>query len=156
MLALSVQNIGADDTPCLKFVIELRVNIDSPVDVGVTAHGNRVVIPITGGTFEGPDIKGEVLSGGADYQLVNEASGRTELEAIYCIRTDDGINIHVRNSGLIVHGDSGSYFFTAPRFEAPADSKYSWLNDAIYVCRPAGFYDGGIVLRVWKVCDSTE
>lgn len=131
--------------PELEFVLELKVKLGQAFGVGQTAHGNRFVIPITGGTFEGPNIKGEVLSGGADYQMQTER--RTDLEAIYCIRTDDGVSIHVRNNGIIV----GNYFWCSPKFEAPLDSKYAWLNDAIYVCRPAGFMDGGIVLRVWKV-----
>lgn len=131
--------------PELEFVLELKVKLGQAFGVGQTAHGNRFVIPITGGTFEGPNIKGEVLQGGADYQMQTER--RTDLEAIYCIRTDDGVSIHVRNVGLI----AGNYFWCSPKFEAPLDSKYAWLNDAIYVCRPAGFMDGGIVLRVWKV-----
>ena len=57
---------------------------------------------ITGGTFEGPGLKGTIVNGGADYQL--NAEGRTELEAIYCIKTDDGIYIHVRNRGIIANG----------------------------------------------------
>lgn len=142
------------DAPELEYVLELKVAIGTPVDVGPTSHGRRVVIPITGGTFSGPDIAGIVLPGGADYQLVDDSAGRTELEAVYCIQTDDGINIHVRNRGLIVDNGSGTYFYAAPRFEAPSDSKYSWLNDALYVCHPAGFSDGRIILKVWRVCDS--
>lgn len=131
--------------PEMEFVLELKVKLGQAFGVGQTAHGNRFVIPITGGTFEGPNIKGEVLPGGADYQMQTER--RTDLEAIYCIRTDDGVSIHVRNNGII----AGNYFWCSPKFEAPLDSKYAWLNDAIYVCRPAGFMDEGIVLRVWKV-----
>lgn len=135
----------AQPDPQLEFVLELKVQLGQAFSVGQTAKGNRFVIPITGGTFEGPNIKGEVLNGGADYQLVTQ--GRTDLEAIYCIRTDDSISIHVRNVGII----AGNYFYCAPKFEAPMDSKYAWLNNAIYVCRPAGFQDGSILLRVWKV-----
>lgn len=136
--------------PEVEFVLELKVKLGEAFSVGQTAHGNRFVIPITGGTFEGPNIKGEILNGGADYQLQNAEMGRTELEAIYCIRTDDGVSIHVRNCGIIIGTGEQTYFFTAPKFEAPADSKYAWLNNAIYVCRPSGFNDG-ISLKVWKI-----
>ena len=119
---------------------------------GETQHGRRTIIPITGGTFEGPNIKGTIISGGADYQIANTAINRTELEAIYCIKTDDGVYIHIRNCGLITMGPSGFYFRTAPKFEAPQDSKYAWLNNAIFVCMPGpGDGTGAIVLRVWKV-----
>lgn len=136
--------------PELEFVLELKVKLGQAFGVGQTGHGNRFVIPITGGTFEGPRIKGEVLSGGADYQL--QTKERTDLEAIYCIRTDDGVSIHVRNNGII----AGKYFYCSPKFEAPRDSKYAWLNDAVYVCRPSAFVEGGIGLKVWKVRDAYD
>lgn len=136
--------------PELEFVCELKVTCDNAYTVGKTSHGERVVIPITGGTFEGPLMKGTVLSGGADYQLVDKTKGRTELEAIYSIRTDDGVNIHIRNVGLLTYGSNGYYFRTAPKFEAPSDSKYDWLNNAIYICEPA-VKEGYISLKVWKV-----
>ena len=136
------------ETPQLEFAMQLKVTIGEAYSCGETQHGERIVIPITGGTFEGPKLKGTILNGGADYQLVNKALSRTELEAIYCIKTDDGINIHVRNKGIIADG----YFKCAPQFEAPADSKYAWLNNALFVCSPdwtQGFQ--GIVLNVWMV-----
>ena len=143
----------AAEAPGLEFAFELHVKIDGAFGVGPTSHGDRFVIPITGGTFEGPLIHGEILAGGADYQLVDKERNRTELEAIYCIRTHDGVSIHVRNQGIIAGEGEQTYFFTSPRFEAPADSPYAWLNDGIYVCRPdfAGGQPGTIVLRVWRV-----
>jgi hypothetical protein len=102
-------------------------------------------------------LKGTILSGGADYQLANADGTRTELEAIYSIRTDDGIYIHVRNRGLVCDGKNADgtpyyYFKAAPQFEAPKDSRYAWLNDALFVCQPEWVKDfNGIVLNVWKV-----
>ncbi len=143
--------------PGLEFVMQLRVTCDPAVVAGPSTAGTRVTIPITGGTFSGPRIRGEVLNGGADYQLVHEAAGRTDLEALYNIRTDDGVTIHVRNRGIISGGDGGWYFFTAPAFEAPVESQYAWLNDAIYVCRPAAEgMPGGVVLDVWRVTDGAD
>lgn len=143
--------------PDLEFVVQLNVNISGAYTVGETPHGKRTVIPITGGTFEGPLLKGTVLSGGADYQLANKEGNRTELEAIYSIKTDDGVYIHVRNRGIIYHGPDANgqptfYFKAAPQFEAPSDSRYAWLNNAIYVCQPAQkSIPGGITLNVWRV-----
>lgn len=143
------------DTPQLEFVMRLKVTIDEPYSCGETQHGQRVVIPITGGTFEGPRLKGTILSGGADYQLVNKALDRTELEAIYCIKTDDDVCIHVRNKGIIANGkdENGNpsfYFKCTPQFEAPADSKYAWLNNALFICQPDWSQQfKGIVLNVW-------
>ena len=144
------------EAPKLEFALQLKVTLGEAFSINNTQHGRRTVIPITGGTFEGPLLKGTILNGGADYQLAN-ADGRTELEAIYCIKTDDGVYIHVRNRGIIAAGEGANgqpsfYFRAAPQFEAPADSKYGWLNNSLFVCAPsfsAGFQ--GIVLNVWRV-----
>ena len=84
----------------MEFALQLKVTLGDAYTCGETQHGRRTIIPITGGTFEGPNIKGTIINGGADYQIANTAINRTELEAIYCIKTDDGVNIHVRNRVL--------------------------------------------------------
>ena len=136
MLQVSAQSYPPKDTPQLEFALQLKVTLGQAFSIENTQHGRRTVIPITGGTFEGPGIKGTIINGGADYQLAN-AQGRTELEAIYCIKTDDGVYIHVRNRGIIAGG---------------ADSKYGWLNNALFVCAPEFSQQfQGIVLNVWKI-----
>ena len=160
VLLAFVLNAGAQDNipeaPQAEFVMQLKVTLGETYSCGETQHGRRTVIPITGGTFEGPNIKGTILNGGADYQLAN-AAGRTEVEAIYSIRTDDGVNIHIRNRGIIANsrdaqGNPSFYFRCAPQFEAPSDSKYAWLNNSLFLCAPS-FSSGfqGIVLNVWRV-----
>ena len=99
-LGIHAQVEAPKDTPQLEFALQLKVTLGETFGINNTQHGRRTVIPIKGGTFEGPGIKGTIISGGADYQLAN-ADGRTELEAIYCIKTDDGVYIHVRNRGII-------------------------------------------------------
>ncbi len=129
------QQNGEPKAPELEYVVRLNVTLGQAFTVGDNGKGTRTIIPITGGTFQGPDIKGEVLPGGADYQM--QCDGRTEIEAIYCIRTDDGVSIHVRNCGIIkMGGQGGMYFRCAPKFEAPKDSKYSWMNESLFLCQP--------------------
>lgn len=140
------------ETPVLDHVMDLNVSIDNSIDVGNTPCGKRNIVPITGGTFEGPGIKGTILSGGADYQLMSADKSRNNLEAIYNLRTDDGVNIHIRNRGIA----TDRYFFCTPTFEAPNNSRYAWLNNSIFVCRPIGFGKGEIKLRVWRVQDANE
>lgn len=156
-LRLQAQTYPPTTAPQLEFALQLRVQIGQAYAVGQTPRGRRIVIPITGGTFEGPLLKGTIIPGGADYQLADTEGTRTELEAIYNIRTDDGIHIHVRNRGLVCDGkdaDGKSYYYfkAAPQFEAPQDSRYAWLNNALFVCQPEWVKDfNGIVLNVWKV-----
>ncbi len=156
-VSLCAQTYPPQHNPQLEFVMQLRVTLGETYSVGDTQHGRRIVIPITGGTFVGPAVNGTILNGGADYQLANADGTRTELEAIYSIKTHDGVYIHVRNRGIIYNGTDEMckkqfYFKAAPQFEAPADSRYAWLNNALFVCEPE-FTPAfkGIVLNVWKV-----
>lgn len=156
-LTTNAQTYPPTVAPQLEFAMQLRVTLGQAYSVGLTQHGRRTVIPITGGNFEGPLLRGTILNGGADYQTAVDSLHRTELEAIYSIQTDDGVYIHIRNRGIIRTGADADghpqfYFMAAPQFEAPNDSRYAWLNNSLFVCAPE-FSQGfqGIVLNVWRV-----
>lgn len=107
--------------------------LEERVSHGKTPFGERFRIPIIGGSFEGPDIRGRIVPGGADWQLLR-ADGYLELLADYYMETDDKVQIKVVNRGLIqtVPGPDGRrYAMTTPRFEAPM-GKYGWLNQLIF------------------------
>ncbi|WP_163279680.1 DUF3237 family protein, partial [Enterobacter hormaechei] len=86
-----------------------------------------------GGTVEGAGIRGRVLPGGADFQVIRP-SGLTELQARYVIETQDGALVYVENNGLrfgppealerIRRGEPVDpaliYFRSTPRFETAA------------------------------------
>lgn len=165
LLLISLKLLAQNPTaPNLEFVMELKVTTDKAVKIGETSRGERRFIPITGGTFEGPNIKGTVLNGGADYQYFTEnknGDSRTEIEAIYTIKTDDEVLIHIRNVGIVARskaenkqtkaGNSEVYFRAAPKFEAPNNSKYDWMNNAIFVCKGIPTGQGYVRIQVWKV-----
>jgi Protein of unknown function (DUF3237) len=150
------------DAPRLEFFCELNVTLASPIVVGETSHGTRRIINITGGNVSGPQIKGEILNGGADWQMLRK-DGVTEVEAHYQFRTDDGVIIYIKNIGLrvatpevaarIAKGedvDASLYYFrTLPRFEATA-GKYAWVNDTMFICTGVRKGDSA-VLQVWRV-----
>ncbi|MEW9670496.1 DUF3237 domain-containing protein [Ammoniphilus sp. 3BR4] len=131
----------------LEFLMEAVVEIGEPLVVGETARGFRRVIPITGGTFEGPRLKGKIIPGGADWQVIRP-DGVTELEARYTVQTEDGELISIVNKGLrhgpeevmqkLLQGlyvDPDEYYFkTVPVFEVSGD-RYAWLNRKIFVGR---------------------
>jgi len=133
-------------TPRLERLFRAVVEIGAPLSVGGTPLGERRVIPITGGRFEGEKLAGDVLPGGADWQLVRP-DGTTLLEARYTLRTRDGALVYVRNRGVragpadvlarLARGeavDPASYYFrTRPQFETGAP-QYAWLNDLLAVC----------------------
>jgi hypothetical protein len=153
------------ENPRTEFVFEAYVTLLAPVEVGPSAYGNRRAIPITGGTFEGPRIKGKVLPGGADWQLERADGGRV-IEALYMLETDDGAHIVVHNKGLSILTSEGRkkqaagqpltaadrYLRTVPAFEAPV-GPYDWLNQSIFIgtltSPPGG--ERAVYVRVFRV-----
>ena len=124
---------AAQEAPTLEFVFEEIVTLGEVSMPGETARGERIIIPITGGSFEGPDIKGVVVPGGWDWQL-RRADGCTEVEADYFLQTDDDVLINVVNRGVICTGEGGAMqpVRTHPVFEAPR-GKYEWLSRNAFV-----------------------
>jgi len=153
---------AAPAPPRLTFALELRVEVGTPVEVGNVAGGRRRIISILGGTFEGPEVRGAVLSGGADWQIVR-GDGFTELDTRYTLRTDRDELIYIRNAGIrhaapeimqkLLAGERVDpalvYFRTVPVFETAAP-RLQWLTRAIFVG------DGErqpnlVIVRVWKL-----
>lgn len=121
--------------PGLELLYRSRVTLAPAVDVGETALGHRRFIPITGGTFEGPDMRGEILPMGWDWQL-DRPDGCTQIIADYFLRTDDGVVINVVNTGALCRpGADGSApppVRTNPVFEAPR-GRYEFLGKGAYI-----------------------
>lgn len=149
LIALAALRAGADDgAPRLRHVFDIHARCAEARNVGAIPGGLRVMIPITGGRTEG-EVESVILPGGADYQLIDTAMGRVEFDAVYTLMTGDSCLINVRNRGISTSGEQGYYFTTSPSFEAPADSRYGWLNNRMFLCRPIGFGEGEVSLRVW-------
>ena len=120
------------------------------------------MVPILSGTFEGPEIKGEILPGGIDWQLIR-SDKVTEIEAHYVLKTDDGVLIRVINRGFrygppevmqrLAAGelvDPAEYYFrAAPLFEAPS-GRYEFLNCALFVCTGERYPDL-VVVHVFEI-----
>lgn len=138
--------------PQTEFLYEAVVELLPVMDLGKGPLGERRMIPITGGTFEGPGIKGKVLSGGADRQLWR-ADGARYLDALYEMQTDDGAIITVHNKVFIRTQEDGQrYAFSHVDITAP-EGKYGWLNNAIYLGTLHSLPNrtGVTLVRVYKV-----
>ena len=150
--------------PELKFVFEARVDLGTPLEIGVLPTGSeRRVIPINGGTFEGPSLAGSVLPGGADWQIVH-ADGSADLDARYTLQTNTGALISVFNQGIrngppdvlarLRAGErvpATSYYFRAvPKFET-GDPQLRWLCRSIFLCSGERL-ESQVILRFWQVC----
>jgi len=143
----------APSGPQAEFAFEEVVTLAPTVQVGRTAQGHRQYVPITGGRFEGPKIKGRVLPGGWDWQLVRP-DGHMDLDASYMIQADDGTIIHVRNRGTLFKRADGSYDIkTVAEFDAPL-GPHQWLSEAAFIATlgPAPEGEGAVVrLRFYRL-----
>jgi hypothetical protein len=148
--------------PGLEFAFEAVAEIGAPQDLGLTPHGRRRIIPVLGGRFEGPSIRGRILPGGADWQILR-SDGAAELDARYTLETDDGALIYVSNRGMRSGSpevlarlnagetvDPASYYFrTVAEFETGA-AAYQWLTQAIFLAS-AERYPDKVIVRFWKL-----
>jgi hypothetical protein len=159
---LEVTDTPGASAPALEFAFEVRAEVATPTVVGELPTGTRRIIDILGGTFEGPRLKGTLLPGGADWQMIR-ADGFTEVDARYTLRTEAGQLIYVSNLGIrhappevMARLNAGEpvdqsqiYFRTVPRFEAAAP-ELQWLMRSIFVATGER-YPTGVVIRYWRV-----
>jgi hypothetical protein len=148
--------------PRLTLAFELRATVGPPQEVGDVAHGRRRIVPITGGTFEGPGIKGKVVPGGADWQIIRP-DGFSELDTRYTLETDKGQIIYVQNAGIrhaapevmkrLLAGETVDpslvYFRTVPTFET-SSPELQWLTRAIFV-GTGERYPNDVRIRFWRL-----
>ena len=131
--------------PTLEFLMTLAVDVGEMLSLGPAPLGERRVVTITGGTFEGSGLRGEVLPGGADWQIARK-DGVLDLDARYALKDQGGAIIRVVSQGYrhaspdvleaLARGedvDPAAYFFrTIMRFETGAPYA-EWLNKTIAV-----------------------
>lgn len=150
-VAMAAANPPAQvDFPRLEFVYEALVAIAPLEDVGEVVSGHQRIIPITGGSFEGPRIRGRVMPGSADWNLAR-SDGVTVVSAAYFLRTDDGVYIKILNQGVNPTGTTPSRpRFTIPSFEAPI-GPYDWLNKSVFVGTLSPGATGSVRIRVFRL-----
>jgi Protein of unknown function (DUF3237) len=126
-------------------VTRVTARLEPPLEWAPGPGGRRRVIGIAGGTFEGPALSGEILPGGADWQLL-QPDGTALVTARYTLRTHDGELILVDSRGVrtgppevlaaLMQGEprraSEYYFRTAVTLEA-SPGAYEWVNRAIFI-----------------------
>jgi len=77
----------------------VRIIAAPPQKIGAIPHGARSIVPVTGGDFEGPRLRGKVLPGGGDWLLLR-SDGVLELDLRITLETDDHTLIHMSFQGL--------------------------------------------------------
>src|SRR5260370_28202859 len=127
-------------------VSRLEATLGQPMDVGTIAQGRRRIVPLTGGTFTGPELNGKLLPGAsADWQIIM-ADGTALGDIRYTLQTDRGDLLYVQ-SRAVRHGspevlarlargedvEASEYTFrTSTQIEAAAPD-LDWINKGVFV-----------------------
>ena len=132
--------------PSLKRVYRLEATLGDPLDLGDVAQGHRRIVPLTGGTFTGPELNGTLLPGvSADWQIVLP-DGTALGDIRYTLRTDDGALLYVQSRG-VRHGspevlarlgrghdvDASEYTFRTSTQIETAAADLDWLNKGVFI-----------------------
>ena len=143
--------------PKLEHICDLTVELDPIREMGMGRAGKRRIIPIVGGTVQGPRLNGRILDLGADWQTIF-ADGLAELDTRYAIETNDGATIEIVNYGYrhgppevisaLARGETVAthdyYMRTHARLET-GDSRYDWVNRTLFVGSGARFAEKVVV-----------
>jgi hypothetical protein len=127
-----------------RLLLVLKPDLDPPQQIGHSSVGTRKIVPVTGGSFQGPQLSGRILPGGADW-AVTRADDVLELDVRLTLETTDNALILMCYSGLR-HGppevlarlgreevDPDDYYFRiVPTFETAAP-QYAHLNRLVAV-----------------------
>ena len=149
--------------PRLTPVYRLEATLGQPLDLGEIPQGHRRIVPLTGGTFVGPEINGTLVPGAsADWQVVL-ADGTALGDVRYTLQTGGGDLLYVQSRG-VRHGspevlarlgrgedvDASEYTFrTATQIETAAPA-LDWLNKGIFIS-VAGRRPGGVIYETYLV-----
>jgi len=129
----------------LEYLLTYRAELKPPIEVGAGPFGTRSIFDVTGGTAEGPRLRGKLLASGGDWLLV-DANGTGRLDVRGTLETDDGARIYIQYHGILELNEKvqsalsrgqetdfgDTYFMTQPRFET-GDPRYQWVNRIVAV-----------------------
>lgn len=142
-----------------EFLMEMTASLSADVyRVGDAGRGARTVVVVTGGTFEGPHLRGTVAPVGGDW-VVRRSDGVSQLDVRAVLQTHDGAEIHITYGGYnhqqslgplgeLVEGER--YFRTQPIFET-GDERYAWLNRVIAVGSGRSDAPGTVTYRLYAI-----
>jgi hypothetical protein len=149
--------------PSLTRVYRLEATLGEALELGEIAEGRRRIVPLTGGTFTGPELNGSLLAGSsADWQIVLP-DGTALGDIRYTLQTDDGDLLYVQSRG-VRHGsaevlarlargenvDASEYTFrTATQIETAAPA-LDWLNKGVFIS-VGGREPGAVIYETYLV-----
>jgi hypothetical protein len=149
--------------PSLTRVYRLEATVGEPLDLGELAQGRRRIVPLTGGTFAGPELNGKLLPGSsADWQVVLP-DGTALGDVRYTLQTDGGDLLYVQARG-VRHGsadvlarlargddvDASEYTFRTSTQIETAAPELTWLNKGVFIS-VGGRQPGRVIYETYLV-----
>ncbi|KAI2488045.1 DUF3237 domain containing protein [Pyrenophora tritici-repentis] len=135
--------------PIMTLIYSMEAKLGERFSLGPVPTGEeRIVIPIVGGTFEGPRLSGKVLPLGADWRLT-DVRGAIRPDARYNIQTDDGTFITVMTEGL-PPGPDGRTMLRGV-FETSTNGTAEWLNEVAAVGVLTRNGTASVMIDMWQV-----
>src|SRR5260221_11624987 len=124
---------GSDDTLKSELLLDLVLDTQPANTIG-SPGVTRVIVPVSGGTFTGPKLKGTVVGPGGDW-ILRRPDGSSILDVRIILQTDDNQKIYMTYRGISITPPGGTqYWRIVPVFETGAE-KYAWLNNIVAVGR---------------------
>jgi hypothetical protein len=130
--------------PVLSYAFEARVAVAPVERIGHGVGEELCFTPITGGTVDGPRLRGVVVPGGGDWSTPRGEA--VELDARYLLRAADGALIDVVNRGF---WREDGYYRTSPVFRTDAPA-HRWLAETVFVGL-AREEEGHVCIRFYAV-----
>lgn len=155
-LLFGANTVAVDATiptaPGLDYLYTAYADCEPSIFTSQTPKGFRTAIPIVGGNFTGPRLKGKILDLGADWGLADPQTGLFSPDTRYNLQTDDGANLFLQTSGT---SQPDGTLHLRIVFET-GDLKYYWMNNIVAVGilqRVATYPNGTFTLRIdaWNV-----
>jgi hypothetical protein len=110
-----------------EFLYRIHLDVGAPTFISNAPGGTRVIAAVTGGTFEGPKLKGTVGPAPAGDWVTVRSDGTMTLDVRLILTTHDGASILVTYVGMMRNVDGKMQARGAPSFET-GDERYAWLN----------------------------
>jgi hypothetical protein len=125
--------------------------------LGATPHGQRRIVPVSGGSFTGDRLRGSVLPHAGSDWLLERADGSFQQDVRLTLATDDSALIGMTYRGVrhsapevaarLARGETVEpteyYLRTAPFYETAAPA-YAWLNKIVSIGVGRRTADGAI------------
>nr|POE52120.1 upf0311 protein [Quercus suber] len=151
--------------PSLQFLFHLECDMEAFRHIGEGPYGDRSTVIFKGGRFEGPKLRGEILGGGGDWEIVRNHDDQqtAHLNTRYNLLTHDGATIYLQTTGTrtgsreILEKLGDDTGITADQYKMrlqlvmeTGDPRYSWINSAVFVAS-AGRNGGMVVYDAFEL-----